>query len=180
MSHEGFAGESRGVVLLAGTGKTEVGWVLTVTELHQRHPLPATDTDFQGNRQASVAHLNLLPCLYSAGTYIVVKDLAEAEYVCDYILHGGDKQAFLKKFANAVSQGFDPDVDLDNVGVANQTTMLKVGRGLPGCLWGKRTLGWIPGELRWGMRIVTGATDSHVDSLRVGDVKVVGQLTIYK
>ena len=47
----------------------------------------------------------------------------QARYVCDYIQHGGDRGEFLAKFAKAVSVGFDPDVDLERVGLANQTTM---------------------------------------------------------
>ncbi len=59
------------------------------------------------------------------GHYLVVLTLAETDYVCDYIRHGGDKQAFLEKFRNAHSPGFDPDLHLKTVGVANQTTMLR-------------------------------------------------------
>jgi 4-hydroxy-3-methylbut-2-enyl diphosphate reductase len=60
-----------------------------------------------------------------AKTYLVVLNLAEAQYVADYILQGGDRDAFLAKFQNAHSEGFDPDRDLDQIGIANQTTMLK-------------------------------------------------------
>jgi 4-hydroxy-3-methylbut-2-en-1-yl diphosphate reductase len=59
------------------------------------------------------------------GHYLVVLTLAETDYVCDYIRHGGDKHAFLEKFRNAHSPDFDPDVHLKTVGVANQTTMLR-------------------------------------------------------
>jgi len=59
------------------------------------------------------------------GHYLVVLTLADTDYVCDYIRHGGDKQAFLDRFRGAHSQGFDPDVHLQTVGVANQTTMLR-------------------------------------------------------
>ena len=60
-----------------------------------------------------------------AGTYLVVLNMIEAEYVRNYILNGGDREEFLTKFKNAYSQGFDPDRDLEKIGVANQTTMLK-------------------------------------------------------
>jgi 4-hydroxy-3-methylbut-2-en-1-yl diphosphate reductase len=59
------------------------------------------------------------------GHYLVVFTLAETDYVCNYILHGGDKTAFLEKFKGAYSDGFDPDIHLQAIGVANQTTMLR-------------------------------------------------------
>ena len=62
---------------------------------------------------------------YGSGHYLVVYNLAETDYVCNYILHGGDKHEFLKKFEGAFSAGFDPDLHLQAVGVANQTTMLR-------------------------------------------------------
>jgi 4-hydroxy-3-methylbut-2-en-1-yl diphosphate reductase len=60
-----------------------------------------------------------------SGQYLVVFTLAETDYVCNYILHGGNKQEFLEKFKGAYSPGFDPDVHLHAIGVANQTTMLR-------------------------------------------------------
>ena len=58
------------------------------------------------------------------GTYLVVFDRPETEVVCDYIRHGGDRDAFMKRFEKAASPGFDPTRDLQRVGLANQTTML--------------------------------------------------------
>jgi 4-hydroxy-3-methylbut-2-en-1-yl diphosphate reductase len=60
------------------------------------------------------------------GHYLVVLTLDDVDYVCDYIRHGGDKAAFLQRFpAGSHSDGFDPELHLKRVGVANQTTMLK-------------------------------------------------------
>jgi len=59
------------------------------------------------------------------GHYLIVLTLADVDYVCDYIRHGGDRAAFLERFKGAHSDGFDPDLHLKRVGVANQTTMLK-------------------------------------------------------
>jgi 4-hydroxy-3-methylbut-2-enyl diphosphate reductase len=59
------------------------------------------------------------------GRYIIVRDMAEAGLVCDYIRgRGHDREAFLDRFSPAVSEGFDPDRDLQRIGLANQTTML--------------------------------------------------------
>jgi 4-hydroxy-3-methylbut-2-enyl diphosphate reductase len=58
------------------------------------------------------------------GHYLVVLDKSEALVACNYIREGGDSSAFLGRFAEAVSPGFDPDRHLQRVGCANQTTML--------------------------------------------------------
>ncbi|HSK10307.1 MAG TPA: 4-hydroxy-3-methylbut-2-enyl diphosphate reductase [Vicinamibacterales bacterium] len=61
---------------------------------------------------------------FPGGRYLVVLDRVETQAVCDYIRHGGDRDAFTARFAPAASDGFDPDRDLGRVGLANQTTML--------------------------------------------------------
>jgi len=57
--------------------------------------------------------------------FICVKNMKEAEMVVEYIKNGEDKEAFMDYFKNAVSEGFDPDTMLTNLGLANQTTMYK-------------------------------------------------------
>jgi 4-hydroxy-3-methylbut-2-en-1-yl diphosphate reductase len=61
---------------------------------------------------------------YPGGSYLVVRDMTEAREVCEYVEGRGDRATFLAKFAKAASPGFDPDVHLRRIGVANQTTML--------------------------------------------------------
>jgi len=58
------------------------------------------------------------------GHYLVVLDHREATVACDYIRGRGDRAAFLHAFEAAVSPGFDPDLHLQRIGCANQTTML--------------------------------------------------------
>jgi 4-hydroxy-3-methylbut-2-en-1-yl diphosphate reductase len=64
---------------------------------------------------------------YPGGKYIVVRDMVEARFVLDYIEQHENalsRDAFREHFAQKASLGFDPDCDLERVGVANQTTML--------------------------------------------------------
>ncbi len=103
------------------------------------------------------------------GHYLVVYNLAETDYVCDYIQHGGDKQAFLKKFAGAYSDGFDPDQHLAAVGVANQTTMLRgeteeVQRRLRSAMTEKYGEPELPKHFRF-FDTICGATQDRQDAL---------------
>lgn len=59
--------------------------------------------------------------------YLVVRDHAETELVCAYIRQDEgclSREAFQERFSAAVSPGFDPDLHLQHIGLANQTTML--------------------------------------------------------
>ena len=61
---------------------------------------------------------------YPNGRFLIVRDEAEAEIACAFIRDGGDAAAFIARFGDAVSPGFDPSRDLSKIGCANQTTML--------------------------------------------------------
>ena len=62
--------------------------------------------------------------LHAGGAYLVVRDEAETQVVCDFVLGRVSTEILLEKFAPAVSPGFDPSRHLERVGLANQTTML--------------------------------------------------------
>jgi 4-hydroxy-3-methylbut-2-en-1-yl diphosphate reductase len=55
---------------------------------------------------------------------VVVKDLAQAQILAKYITKNLPKEQFYQDFAGQFSENFDPEQDLERIGVVNQTTML--------------------------------------------------------
>ena len=100
---------------------TTCPWVSKVWNSVEKHK----KRDYTSIIHGKYAHEETVATSSFADRYLVVLNLAQAEYVTNYILHGGDRAEFLTKFENAYSEGFDPDRDLVKVGIANQTTMLK-------------------------------------------------------
>jgi 4-hydroxy-3-methylbut-2-enyl diphosphate reductase len=65
--------------------------------------------------------------MYPGGQYLIVKNMSQTETVVSYIQDpaaAGGHDEFMRIFAKACSPGFDPDLHLQRLGVANQTTML--------------------------------------------------------
>ena len=56
--------------------------------------------------------------------YLIVRNLEEIGYVVDFILGRMGSEDLREKLGHGMCPGFDPDEDLQKVGVANQTTML--------------------------------------------------------
>ncbi len=100
---------------------TTCPWVSKVWHTVEKHKKHTFTSIIHGKYK----HEETLATRSFAGNYLVVFDLEEAEYVSNYILGYGDRDDFLQKFSKAFSKGFDPDIHLERVGVANQTTMLK-------------------------------------------------------
>ena len=62
--------------------------------------------------------------LHPRGAYLCVRDEAETEIVCEFVRGNRTRDDFMGRFAQAVSENFDPAVHLERIGLANQTTML--------------------------------------------------------
>lgn len=107
---------------------------------------------------------------FKDGHYLVLFDLDETDYVCRYITEGGDRDEFLQKFDGAYSEGFDPDVHLKAIGVANQTTMLRgeteeVQRRMRDAMITKNGEEAIDEHFRY-FDTICGATQDRQDALR--------------
>jgi 4-hydroxy-3-methylbut-2-en-1-yl diphosphate reductase len=100
---------------------TTCPWVSKVWNTVEKHK----KGDYTSIIHGKYAHEETIATSSFAGKYLIVLNMKQAEYVANYILNGGDKHEFMAKFSNSFSSGFDPDIDLERVGIANQTTMLK-------------------------------------------------------
>ena len=111
--------DQRGVTTI----DTTCPWVSKVWNVVDKH----VKADMTSVIHGKWAHEESVATASFCENYIVVKDIDEAEYVCNYILNPSPegKAELLKKFANAISKGFDPDLHLKKIGLANQTTMYK-------------------------------------------------------
>jgi 4-hydroxy-3-methylbut-2-en-1-yl diphosphate reductase len=112
--------EQRGCTLI----DTTCGSVLNVWKNVRRYAEGGYTSVIHGKvwheeTQATASH-----AVSYGGRYLVVLDDRETRVVCDYIRGRGDRAAFLAQFGGAASAGFDPDRDLNRIGLANQTTML--------------------------------------------------------
>src|SRR6266576_5662471 len=61
---------------------------------------------------------------YPGGHYFIVRNMEEAQLVCEFLEGRLSGTALMERFAHAASPNFDPARDLQRIGVANQTTML--------------------------------------------------------
>ncbi len=100
---------------------TTCPWVSKVWNTVEKHKKRSCTSIIHGKYN----HAETIATSSFADKYLVVLNMEQAEYVCNYILNGGNHDEFMAKFVSACSVGFHPDKDLEQVGIANQTTMLK-------------------------------------------------------
>lgn len=113
------------MALLTGLGvhiiDTTCPWVSKVWRSVERNEAKGFTSIIHGK----VGHEETIGTKSFASKYIIVRNMEEADFLANFILGNVDRASFLDRFSLAMSPDFDPDKDLERVGVANQTTMLK-------------------------------------------------------
>lgn len=115
--------ENMGVTLVDST----CGNVIKVWQRVRAYAAAGVTSIIHGKakHEESMATASQSQGLDGKGNFLVIFSMEDARLVADYMNGRGDKEAFLKHFAGSYSSGFNPDVHLTEIGLANQTTMLK-------------------------------------------------------
>jgi 4-hydroxy-3-methylbut-2-enyl diphosphate reductase len=158
--------EAKGCVFV----DTTCGDVMTVWKRVKQYANDSVTSIIHGKAWHEETKATSSQATATSGHYLVVFNLDETDYVCNYIVQGGNKEEFLKKFAGAYSTGFDPDIHLQAVGVANQTTMLRgeteeVQRRLRTAMIARFGEAEVPKHFRY-FDTICGATQDRQDALQ--------------
>jgi 4-hydroxy-3-methylbut-2-enyl diphosphate reductase len=104
---------------------TTCGDVMSVWKRVRNYAKDEVTSIIHGKASHEETRATISQATANSGHYLVVRHLKETDSVCEYIVKGGDKNTFLKKFEGSYSDGFDPNKHLKAIGVANQTTMMR-------------------------------------------------------
>jgi 4-hydroxy-3-methylbut-2-enyl diphosphate reductase len=118
-----------------------------------------------------------------SGQYLVILDRDEANVLCGFIRGLVSAKELLNRFQNAHSPGFEPDRDLQRIGLANQTTMLmseslEIGDMIRGALSDRYGSDALAGNYR-AFETICSATQDRQDAVhallakRIFDLAVV-------
>ena len=97
---------------------TRDGYTVAIHGSYDHQETRATASRIVNDDPLSTRHLP------QSGHYLIVRDLAEADQVCRFVEGDLKRATLLPMLQGKTSPEFDPDRDLERVGIANQTTML--------------------------------------------------------
>ena len=113
--------DAKGCVLV----DTTCGSVLNVWKMVHRYARDGFTVVIHGKHYHEETRATASQALtHAGGQYLCVRDIAETELVCGFIRGDVPAETIRTRFAAASSPGFDPEVHLARIGLANQTTML--------------------------------------------------------
>jgi 4-hydroxy-3-methylbut-2-enyl diphosphate reductase len=103
---------------------TTCGSVLNVWKKVHRCALDGFTVIIHGKQYHEETRATASQAVMHNGKYICVRDIPEAEILCAFLRGQVSAELIREKFKDASSPDFDPDRDLERIGLANQTTML--------------------------------------------------------
>ena len=110
----------RGCVLV----DTTCGSVLNVWKNVKAYAREGVTSVIHGKHHHEETKATASQALQEGGHYLCLRDVAEAASACEFIEGSLSAGELLQRLGHAASPGFDPERDLQRIGLANQTTML--------------------------------------------------------